>query len=66
MKLLRERQVRDKVAIGKTLLWSMVKRGDFPQPLKLTRGTTVWVETEVDEYILRLMQGERPTYEPRT
>ncbi len=44
-------EVMDKVGLKKSKIWAMVKNEEFPQPIKLTAGTTVWIEEEVDQWI---------------
>ncbi len=44
-------QVLEKNGLGKSKTWDMVKNKEFPQPIKLSPGTTVWVEEEVDQWV---------------
>ena len=48
---IRINQVMERVSFGKSKIWKMVKDGEFPQPIKLTSGTTVWIKEEVDKWI---------------
>lgn len=41
----------DKTGVQKSKLWDMVKKKEFPQPIKLSPGTTVWIESEVDQWV---------------
>ena len=41
----------DKTGVQKSKLWDMVKKEEFPQPIKLSPGTTVWIEEEVDQWV---------------
>jgi predicted DNA-binding transcriptional regulator AlpA len=49
-RLLRLPQVLSAVGVGKTLLYQLVKDGEFPQPRKI-RHLSVWVESEVRDWI---------------
>lgn len=61
-RLLRLPDVRDKLKLGRTAIYALVKRGELPQPVKL--GTaSAWPEHEIDAYIERLM-SERPASPP--
>ncbi len=48
---IRIKAVTEKVGFGKSKVWELTKEGEFPQPIKLTAGTTVWIEEEVDQWI---------------
>lgn len=37
---------------SKATLWRKVKRGEFPQPVKLSRGVTAWHVPEVRGWLL--------------
>jgi len=50
-RLLRIRDVLDKVRIGKSSWWAGVKSGRFPQPVKLGPRTTVWFESDIQALI---------------
>jgi len=39
------------IPISRTSLWNMVKRGDFPAPVKLGPATTAWRVEEVRAWI---------------
>ena len=57
MKLLTWRQVSDKLGVGKTTLYRMVKSGHVPEPVRLGPRTARWREDEVDAYIAGLSRG---------
>ena len=53
-RLIRGREVEKKTGYGTTTLRSKVKRGEFPEPVRLGEGPTsprVWDEAEVDRWI---------------
>ena len=37
--------------VQKTFIWENVKKGTFPQPIKLSRRVTVWVKQEVEAWV---------------
>ena len=49
-RLLPMRAVRDQVAIHPATVYSMVKDGAFPKPIKMGRRS-LWVESEVQAWI---------------
>ena len=40
-------QVSEVTTLGKTLLWGMVKAGQFPPPRQLSTRRKAWLESEV-------------------
>lgn len=48
---LRIHKVLERVPVGKSTLWRWVKKGTFPKPYKLSPGTTVWSESDVDAWL---------------
>ena len=55
LRLLNLQQTKNKVGLGKTLIYRLISDGEFPAPVPLTQtGSRVgWLQSEVDEYILR-------------
>lgn len=51
LRYVRERDILKALPMGKTTLWELVGKKDFPQPIKLSKGITVWNEAEVLSWI---------------
>ena len=51
MKLLRVKEVANKTSVGKSTIWSWVKDGKFPEPIKISDRISVWKESDVDAWI---------------
>jgi prophage regulatory protein len=52
LKILRCREVEEKIGLGKTKLYEMVSRAEFPAPVRLGSAKAVgWVEGEIDEWL---------------
>ncbi len=49
-KLLRIKQVIEYVPFGKSKLWEVVAKEEFPQPIKIGRST-FWIESEVISWV---------------
>lgn len=58
IRLLRIDQVLEKVPVGRSSLYRMIRAGEFPEPSKRD-GMSFWSGSEVDNWILRLL-GTRP------
>ena len=51
---LRDRGVGSKIGASRSHIWNLAKQDpEFPQPIRLSRGVTVWDEREVDAWIKR-------------
>jgi prophage regulatory protein len=48
---LRIRQVVEKVGLSAPTIWRLCSLGEFPKPIKISRGCTAWLEHEIDELI---------------
>jgi predicted DNA-binding transcriptional regulator AlpA len=49
---LRVRTVGTKIGASRSHVWNLAKQDpEFPQPIRLSRGVTVWDEREVDAWI---------------
>ncbi|PQV48771.1 AlpA family transcriptional regulator [Paraburkholderia sp. BL21I4N1] len=51
-----------KLGIGISSVWHRAKtEPDFPLPIKIGANTTIWIESELDEYIERQIAKTRGT-----
>lgn len=50
-RLLRAKQVVERLPISISTWWAGVKAGKYPQPLKLGPKTTVWRESDIDAIV---------------
>lgn len=48
---LREKQVRKLIPVAHSTLWTWVRAGKFPAPIKLSDRITVWRNHEVQAFI---------------
>lgn len=44
-------EVESKIGFKKSYIFKAVKKGEFPEPVRLGRRKTLWVEREVDAWI---------------
>lgn len=56
MKLLRDKQVADKIGCHWSYVWKLARREDFPKPVKLGPRFTAWVDDEIDKWMLTYQQ----------
>lgn len=57
-RLIRLPQVKAMVGLGRSSIYDRIKRGDFPQQIKLGRSSG-WVEAEVQVWISEQIQASR-------
>jgi prophage regulatory protein len=43
--------VMDRVSLSRTTIWRLVKRGEFPPPIQLTKGRHAWSAEAVQGWI---------------
>jgi prophage regulatory protein len=48
---LRVRQVVQKTGLSQATIWRLSACGEFPKPIKISKGCTVWLEHEIDEML---------------
>lgn len=61
----RVNELHQLLGIGRSTLWAWVKAGQFPQPLKLSAGITVWRAEDVSSWIdLKTATDERYNVQP--
>ena len=48
---LREKQILESLPITRSTLWRWVKHGQFPKPVKISQGVTVWNQDQVETFL---------------
>ena len=56
MRFIKMKEVMAKTGIARSTVWYMVKNGTLPKPRKLSPRVTVWVESEIDEFIKNIIE----------
>lgn len=51
MNLLNARTVATRLSVSKATLYRLVRDHDFPAPVRLGKGRSAWLETEVDSWV---------------
>ncbi|MEA3404893.1 MAG: AlpA family transcriptional regulator [Pseudomonadota bacterium] len=49
--LLRIGEVSKRTTISKPHIYTLIRQGKFPKPIKLTANTSVWLESDIDSWI---------------
>jgi prophage regulatory protein len=50
-RILREREVRERVSLSHATIWRKIRTGDFPASVRLGPQSVGWIEREVNEWI---------------
>lgn len=57
-RILRLPQVLERTTLGKSIIYKMVSKGEFPKPIKLGGRATGWREADVDAWIKACQPAE--------
>lgn len=59
--LLRLSGVKSRTGLGRSHIYALAARGEFPKPVKLGERASAWVESEVTEWVRsRIRASARP------
>ena len=50
-RIIRLTEVIEIVGLGKSSIYALMKKGDFPKQIKLGARASGWIESEIDEWI---------------
>jgi prophage regulatory protein len=53
VRVLRRKQVLDKLKISSATLYSWIQAGCFPAPIKLGPNSRAWLESEIDDLLIQ-------------
>lgn len=61
LRILRMRDLRDRLQLSSSHIFSLIARGDFPKPFVLVPGgrSVGWLETQIDQWILDRQSAAR-------
>ena len=54
MSFLRLPKVLQRIPVSKSTWWAGIKEGRFPKPIKLSKRTSAWLESDIDALCQRL------------
>lgn len=53
------KQVAEKVNLGKSTIYRMIERGEFPKPFNLVGHRTAWLDTDIDKWLAARVAAAR-------
>lgn len=60
-RLIRRKEVQDKVGLGASSIYAMMKQGKFPKCLSLSERRVAWIESDIDKWIAEQIATHRAT-----
>ncbi len=63
-KILRWKQVRERVGLCRVTVYGMIRKGKFPPPVRISTQTVGWRESDLDRWIRGCEQVRLRTPEP--
>jgi prophage regulatory protein len=57
VRLLRFRQVRERVGLSRSTVTRLQRAGVFPPPIRVTENTVAWVEHDIDAWVRARIAG---------
>jgi prophage regulatory protein len=60
-RILSPRELADRVGLSLATLWRLRRRGDLPEPMRLSPGRVGWPESEIDTWLASRSRSERLT-----
>ena len=49
--LLRLQQVMDRTGLGRSPIYAMASKGEFPKPIKIGLRSSAWLENEIRDWV---------------
>jgi len=51
MRFIRFKELRQRIPLGRTTIWKMMREGRFPQSRRIGKMAAAWLESEVEEWM---------------
>lgn len=56
LKLINMKEVKEKTGMSTSFIYSLMSEGKFPKNVVISYKKSMWVESEIDDYICSLIQ----------
>jgi prophage regulatory protein len=53
MRFIRFKELRQRIPLGRTTIWRMMREGRFPQSRRIGKMAAAWLESEVEDWMKR-------------
>jgi prophage regulatory protein len=51
MRFIRFKELRQRIPLGRTTIWKMMREGRFPQSRRIGKMAAAWLESEVEDWM---------------
>jgi prophage regulatory protein len=51
MRFIRFKELRQRIPLGRTTIWKMMREGRFPQSRKIGKMAAAWLESDVEDWM---------------
>lgn len=58
-RFLRISEVRNRVPFSRSQIYLLISRGEFPKPVSLGARAVAWLDSEVDNWMIRKIDAQR-------
>ncbi len=58
MRYLRFKELRQRVPLGRTTIWRVMREGRFPKSKRIGKAAMAWLEHEVDDWMKKRAGAE--------
>lgn len=65
MRFLRLSEVQERVGLGRTSIYKMMREGNFPKPVNTLGRNVAWLDSEVDEWMMDRIDEKRGLSVPK-
>jgi prophage regulatory protein len=55
-RLIKLPEVMHRIGLGKTTVYALMKAGEFPKPVRFPRSRVAWVESEIDDWVQKIIR----------
>ena len=56
MRFIRFKELRQRIPLGRTTIWKMMREGRFSQSRRIGKMAAAWLESEVEDWIKRMQR----------
>jgi prophage regulatory protein len=58
-RLVRKRELIDRLGVSGTTIWRMERRGEFPRSIRVSAGAVAWRESDLQRWITERAESRR-------
>jgi prophage regulatory protein len=58
--ILRRKQVQDRTGLSRSTIYLRISQGNFPKAISLGARAVGWLDSEVDEWLVKQLMQSRP------